>query len=421
MAPLGPFERPPRLAVAVSGGADSMALALLARRWVAERGGDCVALTVDHGLRPAAANEAAQVGAWLAAHGIAHATIRWDGPKPRTGIQQAARDARYRLLLAECRRRGIIHLLVAHHRDDQAETVRLRAERGSGPDGLAAMASGIAASSARLLRPLLAVPRARLEATLIASGQDWIDDPSNRDPAYARVALRGRWAGAAGEEADKAGLIATAQAMAQVRAAREAAVAALLARVATVHPQGFVTLGPAELMAAPRAVALGALDRVLRLAGGAVYPLPKTKLSHVLDVVGAGKPARLSLGGCLVGLSRRRLVVTREPAATGAPVAVPGGGKVRWDGRFGVVLNDLAPGHSGAFVGALGQAGWQAIRKQLDRPDWPIEAIVTLPALFDAQGLAEVPHLGWRRGPEKYVESAAFDPELPLTGAFRIG
>src|SRR5215510_6550933 len=108
---LGPFERAPRLAVAVSGGADSMALALLADVWARQRGGTITALTVDHRIRSESAIEARRVGAWLAARGIAHETLVWEGPRPSGDIQAAARAARYRLLEAWCAERGYLHLL----------------------------------------------------------------------------------------------------------------------------------------------------------------------------------------------------------------------------------------------------------------------------------------------------------------------
>ncbi|HZD25370.1 MAG TPA: tRNA lysidine(34) synthetase TilS, partial [Alphaproteobacteria bacterium] len=140
MAPFAPFEATPALAVAVSGGADSLALALLADGWARRRGGVATALTVDHGLRPEAAAEARRVGRWLAARGIPHRILRWRGDKPATAVQAKARAARYALLADWCRRHGVLHLLTAHHRGDQAETVLMRLAHGSGVDGLAGMA-----------------------------------------------------------------------------------------------------------------------------------------------------------------------------------------------------------------------------------------------------------------------------------------
>jgi tRNA(Ile)-lysidine synthase len=190
MAPFAPFERPPVVAVAVSGGRDSLCLGILARDWSAERGGAAVALIVDHGLRPASAEEAAVTGAVLGGMGIESEILRWTGPKPHHGVQQAARAARYGLLFETCRRRDILHLLVAHHADDQAETVAMRMARGSGADGLAGMAGLIEHRDLRLLRPLLAVPRDRLTATLVSRGVKWVDDPSNADQRFERARLR---------------------------------------------------------------------------------------------------------------------------------------------------------------------------------------------------------------------------------------
>jgi tRNA(Ile)-lysidine synthase len=192
MAPFEPFETSPVLAVAVSGGRDSLALALLSHDWAAARDGRVVGLIVDHGLRPESAGEAAATAEVLARHGIDSAILAWSGAKPRAGLQEAARTARYRLLRDECRRRGILHLLIAHHADDQAETVAMRAARLSGPDGLAGMAALVEQSELRLLRPLLAIVRDRLTATLLERAVQWLDDPSNVDPRFERARLRAR-------------------------------------------------------------------------------------------------------------------------------------------------------------------------------------------------------------------------------------
>jgi tRNA(Ile)-lysidine synthase len=100
LAAIGGFETRPLIAVAVSGGPDSLALTILADRWAREHGGELIALTVDHRLRRESAEEAQTVGSWLVARGIAHHVLVWTDPKPVTGIQEAARAARYRLLAA---------------------------------------------------------------------------------------------------------------------------------------------------------------------------------------------------------------------------------------------------------------------------------------------------------------------------------
>ena len=138
----------------------------------------CTVLTVDHGLRQSSADEARAVAATAAELGYRHATLPWEGQKPRAGIQAAARAARYRLMGDYMRDHGIALLLTAHTRDDQAETLLMRLARGSGLDGLSAMAPltplGEHWSDAEdggglwIGRPFLDVPKLTLRATLEA-------------------------------------------------------------------------------------------------------------------------------------------------------------------------------------------------------------------------------------------------------------
>jgi tRNA(Ile)-lysidine synthase len=190
------------LVLAVSGGPDSTALMVLAARWRAalRRGPELIAVTVDHGLRPESAREARAVKRLAGQLGIRHRTLRWTGRKPASGLQQAAREVRYRLLSAVARGSGAGYVLTGHTRDDQAETVLIRMARGSGLSGLAAMARSTSLAAfvtgrARaqppvLLRPLIDLPKARLIATLAAVGISFVEDPSNRDPRFTRARLR---------------------------------------------------------------------------------------------------------------------------------------------------------------------------------------------------------------------------------------
>lgn len=412
MAALGPFESAPLLAVAVSGGADSTALALLAARWARARGGSALALTVDHGLRPESAAEAESVGRLLAARGIAHRILRWDGAKPVRGIQQAARAARYGSLIEACRVAGILHLLVAHQRGDQAETVSLRSQSGSGPDGMAGMEPVAACEDVRVLRPLLDVPRARLEATLRAAAVSWIDDPSNRNLAFARARTRRRL-NAAGDAAI-AELAESAAFRAGRRRAGEADAARLLARAAAVLPGGYALIDPGVWADARPEVAARSLGRLIRALGGAAHGPSREALARLASQLGRGRPAGRSLGGCLIRPWRGRILVCREPAAMSGPVAVAAGASVSWDGRFRVAVAGSGPGR----IAGLGPAGWRLVRRAPGIPEIPAAAAPTLPALFDAQGLAEVPHLGWRRQPPAAcrVESCAFSPKSLVTG-----
>ena len=187
---LGPFEPAPHLAAALSGGADSMALALLAHEWVQARGGTLTTLTVNHGLRPESAAEATQAGAWMAQHGIAHHILTPEYKTGENNLSAAARNWRYDALTCWCRAHHVLHLLVAHHQNDQAETARLMQARGNTTDGVAAMPWVRAHAGVRVLRPLLAIPRDALRDYLRARNHPWVEDPTNTDPRFARTRMR---------------------------------------------------------------------------------------------------------------------------------------------------------------------------------------------------------------------------------------
>ena len=389
MARFAPFEPDPQIAVACSGGGDSLALALLAARWASERGGRATALTVDHRLRPESAAEAAQVQAWLAARGIAHEVLVREGPPLTSDVQGAARGARYALLEAWCEKSSVLHLLTAHHRDDQAETFLLRLARGSGLDGLAGAAAVVERAFGRVLRPVLAIPRARLAATLRARGQDWIEDPSNRDAHYARARIRALAPDLAAEGLDAARLAATAAQLARARAALETNVTSLLARAAWVHPAGFAWLDPAALAAADEEVGLRALAAVLATIAGSQYPPRFEGIERLYQELLTGLAAGRTLGGCEIVPRRGRALVCREPAAMASPVAAAPGGRTRWDGRF---VLDLPASASALSLGGLGGAAgdWDAAAI-------PAPARGALPALSDERGIVTVPHLRYVR------------------------
>ena len=281
----------------------------------AGQGGAITALTVDHRLRPEAAAEAAKVGAWLERRGIAHVTLVRDGARPAGAIQAAARQARYRLLEAWCEAHGVLHLLTAHHRDDQAETLLLRLARGSGLDGLAGMAAVVEHGGCRVLRPLLTIARARLAATLRAHGQDWVEDPSNRDPAYARVRLRHAAVLLAEEGLTTERIVMTAAHLARARAALEEAVVRLLAHSVWLHPAGFAWLDAAALAAAAPELGLRALGAVLACVGGAPYPPRFAAIERLYRDLAGTFAAGRTLGGCRVLTRRGRMLVCREPEA----------------------------------------------------------------------------------------------------------
>lgn len=432
MRPLGPFGRPPRIAVAVSGGADSMALLRLAADWAAAAGGTVDALTVDHGLRPEAADEAARVAGWCAALGVPHATLRWTGARPASGLQERARRARYDLLTARCRAAGCAHLLVAHQREDQAETFLYRMSRGSGIDGLAAMPAVAPRDGVRIVRPLLNVPRARLRAVLAARGQDWVEDPSNLDRRYARVRIRGRLAGLSAGGLDAATIAGAAALFGGLRAAEERAAAAAAAGVVAIYPEGYADIDGAAFRALPGDVARRILAALVAAVGGGAYPVRRERAERAFAAAWRdGASGGRTLGNCVLDIRPAVVRLYREPRraveaiALGRPPDGSGNGtaRIRWDGRFDLDIDRSAglPA-AGAEVRRLGERGWQSISGRVGSAvaaAIPGPARFSLPAIWSENAIVEVPHIGFAAAGigQKIVRSAVFRPDRAAFGA----
>jgi len=313
----------PSLIVAVSGGPDSTALLWLAARWrkALKRGPKLVAITVDHGLRAQARQEALAVAKLARSLGVEHRILRWTGPKPKTGVQAAARSARYRLLARAARQAGASAVLTAHTLDDQAETVLMRLARGSGVGGLAAM-SRIAPVPGEpdlvLVRPLLEVPKARLVATLRRARVPFAEDPSNLDPRFTRARFRSAMPVLAGEGLTAGRLALLARRIRRADAAIEAAVDAAAAALSpgTWPSEGAIVLPSRRWEALPAEVGLRLLGRAIASTGNE-GPVELGKLEALCAEFAASSGnghLRRTLAGALVTLSGDRLVVERAPA-----------------------------------------------------------------------------------------------------------
>ena len=329
----------PALVLAVSGGPDSTALMWLAARWRKRRrrGPKLIAVTVDHGLRPEARREAAAVKRLARRLGIAHHTLRWSGPKPKTGLQEKARAARYRLIAAAADRVRATCILTAHTIDDQAETILFRISRGSGLTGLAGMArmrplvmpAQPSAAPRRgtpepgtnvfLVRPLLEIAKARLIATLHDAKIGSADDPSNSDPRFTRSRLRTLAPALAAEGLDARRFALLGRRVRRAEAAIEFAVAAAAAALSAGEwsERGPIVLEAGGFAALPAEVALRLLGRAIARVGNE-GPVQLGKLESLADDLAAASTAgarfRRTLAGAVVTLGRDRITVERAPA-----------------------------------------------------------------------------------------------------------
>jgi tRNA(Ile)-lysidine synthase len=302
------------LLLAVSGGPDSTALLVLAARWAKrlKRAPKLLAITIDHGLRTEAAREAGAVKRLARRLGVPHRTLLWRGNKPKTGLQEAARVARYQLLAQAAARAGYAHILTAHTLDDQAETVLFRLARGSGVIGLA----GMAPASPLPARPFLHVPKVRLVATLKAARIAFSEDPSNHDPRFTRPRLRTLMPALAREGLDARGLARLAARMRRADATIAFAVGAARAALAPGPwaPRGPVVFETARFADLPAEVALRLLGQAIAHSGneGAVE---LGKLENLYEALRQARfRLRRTLAGALVTLAGERLTVERAPA-----------------------------------------------------------------------------------------------------------
>ena len=417
LASLARFEGSPFLAVAVSGGPDSLALAILADRWARERNGEIRALTVDHRLRPESGEEARRLGAWLSARGIRHEVLAWSGEKRRTGIQHAARVARYRLLEDWCRSNGCLTLFTGHHRDDQIETHLIRRRARSGPDGLAGMSAVRELSDCRLLRPLLAVPRDRLVAFLEAERQPFINDPSNFDPRFERSRLR-RSACVPAAEARRSALPDEIRALGRARVTCEQAMDDLFARYVALHPAGFAVLDPAVFREIPCDMAHRLLSALTTAVAGAEYPPRRERIARLCLALSAADRRGYTLGGCRFIFWRDKILVTRELAKAPAAFRLSPGERVTWDRRFDIMMPQTA---SNRFT-----FGYLGVREapRLDRESPKLRQISLprllfsiLPSVWDENSIAAVPHIRYMREGVVGLPQLVFRPVNPLTQA----
>lgn len=304
--------------LAVSGGPDSMALLRLAAQWRQGGGAPPMSVaTVNHGLRPAADAEAAQVALWAAALGFGHQTLVWDGPKPATRLQEAARRARYALLEAHAAAQGADYVALGHHLDDQAETVLFRLLRGSGIDGLAAMDMLSPRGRVTLFRPLLGLPKAALAAVCAAQGQPFLSDPSNQDPRFARTRLR-QIAGILEEAGLDAGTLARlAMRAGRARGAIDAAARDMMTQINAVPDGQSISAAIAPLAHAPQEIALrviGALVEQVRRPGKPVRLDALERLcARLLPALGQSCAVAATLAGTRLVLdTRQRLSIAPE-------------------------------------------------------------------------------------------------------------
>jgi tRNA(Ile)-lysidine synthase len=363
------FVEPGRhVAVAVSGGSDSMALLRLCGELARRQHCSVTALTVDHGLRPGSAAEARQVEAWAQSIGIPHETLRWTGLKPVTGIQAAARAARYDLMAIWCKLNKVDVLLTAHTLDDQAETVAMRRKRSESPRSVAGIWPDMQWHGIHVLRPLLGFRREELRRHLKSLGQHWIDDPSNENTAFERIRVRRKL----GKSGGGPGLAAMAIEAQKSVVQTETDCSAWLQSYARQNELGYYRLDNQALGGVPVELGVEIIKRLIRPVGGPSNVTPREihNLAEWLREGDVGQPRR-TLAGFLFARRRKDTACVREWSRIAAESQlITAEGVATWDNRFTI----SAP--PGSIICPAGRV------KGLPRPpDLPFYVFAGLPAV----------------------------------------
>lgn len=364
----------PQVTVAVSGGADSLYLALQTKMWADKRNVSVMTLTVDHGLRPESSKEAAWVKKVLESNNIPNEVLAWRGKKPATRVEERAREERYRLLLKACKEKGCFILLLGHHMDDQAETVLMRLTHGSGVDGLAAMQNVSYRDGVYLVRPLLSVAHEEIKKALREAGQKWVEDPSNGQDQYARVRLRKASKTFLELGLEPKALALTATRMARARNALEQMTEAFIENEAIVSDGGYAVMDRQAFLDAPEEIQLRVIMRMLKTVGGASKPVRMEQVEKWL----ADYPRAATLGGCTLLFYQKKFYVAQELARMEKP-------------------KDFAAGEEGIWGNFIVKAGKNVtvgpLRDHQKVEGLPAAVRRSLPAFFEKGKLLWVPAL----------------------------
>ena len=400
---------------AVSGGADSVGMMHLLARWQQRRAQPpkVTIATVDHGLRPASRAEAEWVAARAQELGFEAALLTWSGEKPTTGIQDAARAARYALLADLARHsapQGPVAVVTAHTEDDQAETLLMRLARGSGVDGLAGMAPARPLDGDKrvmLLRPLLPVAGERLRATLRSLSAQWIEDPSNDATRFERVQVRKAHDVLALLGIGNEKIALSARRLARAKAAIDAGVDKLKRDAdLDLHAGAFASFDRGAWLGGVEELRIRMVGSLIASFGGRSEPLRLSRLEALATRMEGDGFDGATLAGAMVSRHGGIVRVQREPGRVPLPsfVLAPGA-SATWDGRFLVAASDQAPGP--IEVRPLGGGGYAALRRQLAvEPAFPASAAAMLPAFWRSGSLVAVPTLTAVAGPVTGLEAA---------------
>ncbi len=382
------FPNNPKIAVAVSGGADSLCLAFLLKDFADKLGGHLSALIVDHHLREESALEARWVADLLTSRGIncvildrkISASININ-----TSIQIRAREDRYKLLFQYMKNNNIPYLCVGHHLDDQIETLLLRSDKGHNMVGDSGMSAKVIAEDAIILRPLLKYTKKQIINTILNYTPNWIEDVSNSNMKYARVRVREKLK--LFDSIRKAELIEVIRKNGIKRLQLENDLVDLLSKCILINKFGLIKLNLILFDNYGREVKILALRRLIKFANGNKYEINIDKTSNLLSKLELGGIKKCSLGSCTIKVKSNFLLIFKvynNPITTSIDNF-----SGLWDNRYKLDMKDKKS--SDLIIKIL---GWQeylgllkeeGFKKYFENYDLKSDYLIAVPWLFDGK------------------------------------
>ena len=400
-----PFEKNPKIGVAVSGGADSFALTLLAKNWAKGFNGSIIGITIDHSIRNSSYQEALYVKRELKKFKINHEIIKYQGPIPQSRIQEVARNYRYELLGNFCKNNNIFHLLVGHHSLDQKETCLMRSWKGSGMIGMAGMSAVREFKDYRLLRPMLNFDPNDLKKFLIEKNIIWLEDISNKDKFFLRVKARdylneNQW------EVNKL--------IAKKRIIFEREISKFFAVNAELNHLGFLRFNFNKFKNLKKDLREQILSRSIMTVAGREYPPSISSLRRISNHFSEFSSSK-TLGGCLIIKRGDTLFFLREIRNSEPKKIKINDESLIWDQRFKIKISKTDKKHVKLL--RVGRKGFDQVTNAgyyIHSSDIPKVAVLSLPALWDREKVVSIPNLGVKL--DRNIEiTANFSPVQSLS------
>jgi len=384
------------IAIAVSGGVDSLVLMNLANESKAIKNKDVFILTIDHGLRPESKNECKFVEGLAKKLGFKVKILKWKGNKPKKGLQEKARNERYNLLLNFCRENSINNLFLAHHLDDQIENFLFRMFRGSGIKGLTSFSNRFERDGILLIRPLVDIPKSELITFAKKRKIKWIEDPSNQNKKFERIKLRKILPLIYEEGFDKKIFLKSIKKLKLANKALDEVTKEFVSKYVMVNKNISVFINQELFLEAPKEVQFRIIENSIRIFSGERFYSPSySKIMNLINWINeSNEISAKTLGGTIFRRRNKGIILYKEVKKLNEikPIKLSINNYKSWDNRFLIKAKKASEGEI-SYLGAEGIKILKSKKKlnKKDLNDIPLTALYSIPAVWKGKRLISAP------------------------------